>query len=239
MQEVLSEVNKGQAEAEIRLFDIFKQINILNPGLCSTNFNFETRLEFPRDWGLGTSSTLISNLSQWANVDAYQLLQHTFGGSGYDVACAMSSSALTFQLDLNKSPKVGPATFPDALKPYTYFVHLGEKQNSRSAIKSYRANKPLNLNTKISEVSSLSYDFQKAFSLQEGQDVIKQHEEMLSEVLGIDPIKSRLFADFDGEIKSLGAWGGDFVLVLSQTNPKGYFKKKGYKTLLTFKEMAL
>ena len=238
LNDVISNKINGENELEQRLFQILRETYKLNSKVFYQNYNFETQLEFPRNWGLGTSSTLISNIAQWADVDAYQLLENTFGGSGYDIACALASSALTFQLT-NIKPKVDKAVFPEALIPYTYFLHLGEKQNSRSAINNYRAHKPLNLKTIVSEVGSLSDAFQKTSSLKEGQDVIKKHEEMLSEVLGIDPIKSRLFPNFDGQVKSLGAWGGDFVLVLSQTNPKDYFKKKGYKTLLTFKEMAL
>ena len=48
----------------------------------------ETRLEFPLEWGLGSSSTLISNLSRWASVSPFQLQSEVLGGSGYDIACA-------------------------------------------------------------------------------------------------------------------------------------------------------
>ena len=47
-----------------------------------------TRLTFDREYGLGTSSTLIANIAKWANVDPYQLLWNSFKGSGYDLACA-------------------------------------------------------------------------------------------------------------------------------------------------------
>ena len=52
----------------------------------------ETQLEFPREWGLGSSSTLISNLGLWAETDPYDLLSATLGGSGYDIAAARSES---------------------------------------------------------------------------------------------------------------------------------------------------
>ncbi|MFT6748973.1 MAG: hypothetical protein ACJAQ1_000901, partial [Flavobacterium sp.] len=39
--------------------------------------------------------------------------------------------------------------------------------------------------------------------------------------------------------KSLGAWGGDFVMIISENNPKSYFKAKGYETILTYNEMIL
>jgi hypothetical protein len=48
-----------------------------------------------------------------------------------------------------------------------------------------------------------------------------------------------LFPDFKGIVKSLGAWGGDFVMVLSKQNPKEYFIEKGYTTILSYDEMVL
>ena len=33
-----------------------------------------------------------------------------------------------------------------------------------------------------------------------------------------------LFNDFKGAIKSLGAWGGDFILATAKQDPTAYFK---------------
>ena len=41
---------------------------------------------------------------------------------------------------------------------------------------------------------------------------------------------------FEGEIKSLGAWGGDFILA-SGINSPSYFESKGYKTIVKFDDM--
>ena len=48
-----------------------------------------------------------------------------------------------------------------------------------------------------------------------------------------------MFPDFDGVIKSLGAWGGDFVMVISNENPTDYFMEKGYETVIPYEEMIL
>jgi hypothetical protein len=61
----------------------------------------------------------------------------------------------------------------------------------------------------------------------------------MSEILSLAKVQDRLFPDFEGTIKSLGAWGGDFVLVLSQDNPTAYFSEKGYTTILPYAEMIL
>ena len=78
------------------LAHLLLEANAQNPLLLidSDGFEVTTRLTFPRSWGLGTSSTLINNLAQWARVDAFQLLWNAFGGSGYDIACAQHNSPI-------------------------------------------------------------------------------------------------------------------------------------------------
>ena len=61
----------------------------------------------------------------------------------------------------------------------------------------------------------------------------------MSAVLQMETVKEKHFSDFKGVIKSLGAWGGDFVMVLSKQNPKEYFIAKGFETILTYEEMVL
>ncbi|MCK5774746.1 MAG: hypothetical protein KAH25_01140 [Bacteroidales bacterium] len=54
--------------------------------------------------------------------------------------------------------------------------------------------------------------------------------------------KERYFSDFNGQIKSLGAWGGDFVMATSPNDPKdvfNYFRNKGHQTILAYDDMVL
>ena len=60
--------------------------------------NVKTYLEFPLNWGLGSSSTLIYNIAQWAHVSPFDLLKETFGGSGYDIACAQSEGPILYEV---------------------------------------------------------------------------------------------------------------------------------------------
>jgi hypothetical protein len=48
-----------------------------------------------------------------------------------------------------------------------------------------------------------------------------------------------LFNDYKGAIKSLGAWGGDFILVTGNEDSISYFKKKGYNTIIPYSKMVL
>jgi mevalonate kinase len=229
---------KTKSDIETRLFQILYEAFQLNPEVFTQNYRFETHLEFPRDWGLGTSSTLIANIAKWANVNPYELLAKTFGGSGYDVACAESSSALIYQLQKHL-PKVDLTEIPEVIKPHVYFVYLGQKQNSRSAILNYRKNKPLQLAHYISKTDEITSEMLAVESLEHFQSLIESHESLLSDILQLEPVQKRLFPDFEGNIKSLGAWGGDFVMAVSKSNPKSYFGSKGFLTFLEYSDMAL
>lgn len=71
------------------------------------------------------------------------------------------------------------------------------------------------------------------------EKLLSQHEQILSEAMGIPTVKSQLFPDYKGAIKSLGAWGGDFILATDDGNAKDYFINKGYRTVIPYKEMVL
>ncbi|MEM8845944.1 MAG: GYDIA family GHMP kinase [Bacteroidota bacterium] len=196
-----------------------------------------SHLTFPREWGLGSSSTLINNIAQWANVDAYQLLWNAFGGSGYDIACAQHDFPITYTLK-NRLPQVAQAEFNPPFKDSLYFVYLNEKQNSKKAIEAYRK-QAFNKEQLVNHLSSITQKMIQTNSLVEFEALIEEHEAILSEVLGLQPVKSRLFQDYNGAIKSLGAWGGDFVLVTSRTDPSDYFREMKFKTLVKFEDMIL
>lgn len=91
-------------------------------------------------------------------------------------------------------------------------------------------------------ISEISKKILKVENLVEFNVLINRHEQVLSEVLGMETVKSRLFTDFDGAIKSLGAWGGDFILASSDAGDdyvRGYFSRKGYNTLFQYDEIVL
>ena len=197
----------------------------------------ETHLGFPRSWGLGTSSTLINNIAQWAKVDAYQLLWNAFGGSGYDIACAQHNAPLTYQLQQGK-PYVNQVSFDPSFKESLYFVHLNQKQSSKEAIAAYRKQQ-FNKEELIQTISSLTQQLIHASTLDEFQEVLEQHEATMSRILQIPTVKSTFFPDYRGAIKSLGAWGGDFVLAAGDTQTLDYFRSKGFDTIIPFSRMAL
>ena len=194
-------------------------------------------MSFPKNWGLGTSSTLINNIAQWLEIDAFKLLQNSFGGSGYDIACAQNNSAILYQL-VNELPKVTTVDFKPNFSQNIYFVYLNKKQNSREAIAAYY-NKQGNIHKTIPFFNSITETIISTNDAKTFAHQLEKHEIEMSQVLELSTIKETIFYDFNGVLKSLGAWGGDFVMVISKENPKKYFIEKGYLTVLTYDEMVL
>ena len=221
------------------LTEILYEAHKLNPNLIlkSKGFNVKTELTFPKNWGLGTSSTLINNIAQWFQIDAFELLKNSFGGSGYDIACAQNNLPIFYQIE-NEKPSVTQISFNPVFKDSVYFVYLNQKQNSKTAIENYR-NKRNDLKLAINKINELSKLIASTNDYKIFCEAIQYHEQILSEVLNQKTIKNQFFSDFDGTIKSLGAWGGDFVMAVSKENPTFYFESKGYKTILAYREMIL
>lgn len=230
---------EGESKVSERLKQIFKVLLELKPALLADGgFSFESYLEFPRIWGLGSSSTLLANLANWAGVNPFILSNKTFGGSAYDIACAQESSPLIYERTSSTLPKIDLVDFDPKFKDELFFVHLNQKQNTREVVGHYQA---LHKNIKeqwVAQASQLTKQFLNCKTLTEFEELIGKHEHLLSKVLAMKPVKQLLFPDFSGAVKSLGAWGGDFVLATGGKKEKTYFKEKGYTTVLNYPEMV-
>ena len=238
-KEIIKGVLKPSNNISKRLLEILDAVKTLNPHFFNseTGFDITTKLDFSKDWGLGSSSTLINNIANWAKVDAYKLLESTFGGSGYDIACAQHNQAITYQLT-NSNREIFEVEFNPEFKNHLYFVYLNKKKNSREGIVEYNKNK-VSVLSKISDISTITKNLITCSSLYEFNQLIDSHETITSSIIKQPTIKDLFFKDFNGSIKSLGAWGGDFILVSSFDNPISYFKNKGYTTIIPFSEMIL
>ncbi|CAN1508500.1 ERG12 Mevalonate kinase [Flavobacteriaceae bacterium] len=221
------------------LIEILHEAYLLNPRFINSfeGYTISTNLTFPKFWGLGTSSTLINNIAQWLQINAFELLKNSFGGSGYDIACAQNDLPIFYQI-IDGKPEVEIMNFNPDFSNNLYFVYLNQKQNSKSAIAAYYK-KQNNLSAVLPEINKITVEITEAITLEKFQEVLQKHENIMSEVLEIPTVKNSLFSDFNGTVKSLGAWGGDFVLVVSNENPTAYFKAKGFETIIAYSDMIL
>ena len=236
-------INNVKAEIETvktTLINILHEAYLLNPAFIdnANGYKVTTELTFPKNWGLGTSSTLLNNIAQWVQIDAFTLLKNSFGGSGYDIACAQNDTPIIYRLEQD-SPVVEQISFNPDFTENIYFVYLNKKQSSKTAIKAYYNNKNNHLAKNISDNNKITEAVVKAKTVKEFAHTLENHEIHLSDILELKTIKETVFPDFNGVIKSLGAWGGDFVMTVSKQDPKDYFISKGYETILSYDEMIL
>ena len=200
-------------------------------------YSIETNLTFPNNWGLGTSSTLINNIAQWAKVDAFELLQNSFGGSGYDIACAQNNNPITYQLIDNK-PIIESENFNPIYKDQLFFVYLNKKQNSKEAINNYHKNKN-NVFAFAEEISKITNSVVHSKNIAELDELLMEHEKIIASIIKQTTVKEKLFSDYFGQMKSLGAWGGDFILATGNEDSPKYFKNKGFNTIISYRDMIL
>ncbi|QDO93606.1 GHMP kinase [Formosa sediminum] len=231
--------SKTSNEITNRLASILNTAKTMNPEFLKQDIGYtiKTHLDFPTNWGLGTSSTLINNIADWAQINPYKLLELTFGGSGYDIACASNNTPIIYALQ-DKLPTVKPVLFNPEFSKHIYFVHLNKKQNSRDGIAQYKTN-TTDKSKAITAISEISKALLTCTDINAFNSLIEAHETIIAEVINLKPVKGVLFPDFNGSIKSLGAWGGDFIMASSQENPTAYFKQQGYDTILTYQDMIL
>jgi len=205
----------------------------------NVGYNVITDLGFNPEYGFGTSSTLISNIALWARINPYLLLQKTFGGSGYDIACADKANPIFYQI-VNNDPEVTDIDFHPFFRDNLYFVYLGKKQSSLDGISAFKKQGSFTY-MDIDSVSEITKEIVKTKSLIEFEQLLAEHEQIISKVLKLPTAKSLYFSDFTGVVKSLGAWGGDFVLVTnreSESKLKNYMQNKGFDTVFSYDELV-
>ncbi len=206
------------------------------------NFGFDvtTLLEFNPEFGLGSSSTLINNIARWANINPYHLLQNTFGGSGFDIACARSNNPILFQV-VHGDNHVTNVNFNPPEKDRLYFIYLGKKQSSSDSISAFKKHGKFT-SKDIDSISDITEDLILTNNLTEFEKLLTEHERIMAIVLKLPTAKSLYFNDYPGVVKSLGAWGGDFVLVTNhdfEINLRSYMKSKGFDTIFRYDGLVL
>ncbi len=233
---------KGNSKFDTTLFKILWEALQANPSFLKKDIGYaiETHLDFERLWGLGTSSTLINNIAQWANINPFELLHKSFGGSGYDIACASINTPVFYQRtkDIYK-PNITSTIFNPPFKASLFFIYLEEKKDSKDAIKNYRSQSKENLASIISKINTITEQIAISQDLEQFKDLIITHENLIAQLLNTTTVKQDRFPDYSGVVKSLGGWGGDFVLVTGTKKDMSYFSHKGYHTIIPFTEMVL
>ncbi len=215
----------------------------LNPAFCHSakGFHVISTLNYPLLWGLGSSSTLIAAVAGWAEIDPFQLHFEVSKGSGYDIACAISDGPINYSVRGSK-PEFYRVPFLPAFADKIYFVYQGNKQDSAEGIQKYRIRKSNPEQELIEKANLLTDRMTHSSTLSKFEEVIHEHEIMISNLLETPSIRQTVFNDLPGEVKSLGAWGGDFCMLTWHDNPEllsAYLKSKGLETWFNYNDIVL
>lgn len=212
------------ASQDPHLSRIFSAVLKLKGNLPSRG-RVTTQLEFNRNWGWGSSSSLIDLIAQWTGLDPMELHFETSEGSGFDVACARAGGAIAYQ-------KTGPRSavwknVASAHWPHEHFglVYLGGKQDSQREVAKIRREP---LASELDAISALSRHLASSEDAEAWSRAIDELEDRTASWLGMERVQMR-FPGVRATIKSLGAWGGDFALAVAQ-DPEdlAYFSLNGH-----------
>lgn len=229
---VLRTSDKATAEA---LLNILHAAETLNPKFKPFGFTATTIAEFNRAWGFGSSSSLVALLAQWAEADALDLFFACQTGSGYDVAAAISDTPILYTLNQKNRTEVTQTNFHPPFANDLAFVYLDKKQRSDKEVA--RFSERVSTATQINSITEITRKIITCQNLSDFENLLRQHERITAEMIGQRQIQENLFPDYPGVVKSLGAWGGDFILATRAIEAQTYFPRKGYNTVLAWQEL--
>ena len=217
----------------VRLFDYIHKFN--NPEKSIGN-EFIWKINFNINWGLGSSSTLINNLSKWAKVNPYKLLFSVFNGSGYDIACCDKSNPIIFQKK-DDYLSVSDTTFNPNFLNNLFLIFLNKKQDTQKSVQNFLETDQ-SLSEEINQINEIVDEIESVKDITTFESLIERHEKIIANILQMPTIQNEKFPDYNnGVIKSLGSWGGDFVLATSDEKSVDYFEEKGFNTIRNISDL--
>lgn len=236
---VIANTNDFPIAQDIR--EILLKTRDLNPDFLNPGHHIEaiSSINFNISWGLGSSSSLLVNIARWAEIDPFELYFRVSEGSGYDIAAAVSDMPVLYQLRNNKS-EFSTAAFYPPFSDKIYFAYLGKKQNSAEAVANFKGRKE-DFKESVKEISAITRKIVNVKNQVDFISLLRKHDKIISDILNIKPVSHTRFSDFNGYVKSLGAWGGDFGLFISDF-PKeyilSYFRNKEIRNYFQYREIV-
>jgi hypothetical protein len=209
-----------------------------NPYFLTTGTILEFENFFPPEWGLGSSSATISSLCRMAGVDPYIINAAHTGGSGADIAATTAPGWFLYR-KTNNSPLVWPLPFDYPHAGNSFFIYTGKKQATQSHVKEISHSiQAEDIDWKLTNAPL--YRFLCCSTVPEAMKCISDHEQIIGNAIQMEAVGNR-FDDFPGRIKSLGAWGGDYLLAVTQQDEafvRNYFHQRELNTVFNWHEFT-
>lgn len=231
--EILETNNK---EAACFVLKTLQCLQNLSQNCFKENYSYQirTNLQFPSNFGLGSSSTLINNLAEWTKVNPFELNDLILGGSGYDIAVAKEKSPLLFQKFPNHI-HTQKLDYNPNFKEELIFIHLNKKQDSREGIRLYKSS--VKTQEQIDFFTDITHKVIQTTDVETFDELMTIHETELSKITHLKTAKDTYFKDCPVFVKSLGAWGGDFVMSRKFDGYETYFTERGFPVFFSWQEL--
>lgn len=210
----------------------------LKSDILNSVSEIETHLDFSPEWGMGSSASLIVNLSRIFNLNPLTINIMVSRGSGADINCSLADAPISFSKakgNYQSKPLKLNLPFRDKL----WFIYLGKKQKTETEV--LRSLKTIFFpKHELAEIDALSETIISTSSLDEFESAVHRHETLISQHIRIPTLQQSLFSDFEGIVKSLGAWGGDMALVTWKGDEqffRNYLSTKNIGTFFHFNQL--
>lgn len=204
--------------------------------LSLSGLHFKFELAFDRHFGFGTSSTLLSLLSQWSGVDAYVLSEQSFQTSGYDIAAATAVKPFVYRV---KNKLENQSSLPETITNHLLFIFSGGKQSTAKRV-AYFNQHTSDSSKSVEQMNQIVASAVRCTDIREWEQLMMESEQLIAPLLDMLPVKEAHFSDYPYAIKSLGAWGGDFIMAGYRNieEAKDYFQKKQMHPVFTYPELV-
>src|SRR5690606_8396775 len=117
-----------------------------------------------------------------------------------------------------------------------FFGYLNKRMSTRQGIEQYGRNRLRS--TDLQRISDISGACVFADKLEDFESLLMEHELILSKTLSKKTVKEDLSPDYPNTLKSMGAWGGDFILATGNKENQDYFLQKGYPVVISYNNMV-
>lgn len=201
-------------------------------------FNLEIASEYPLSWGLGSSSSFITGICRFLDIHPLSVNEKMKHSSGFDVATQWKETPVLYKKLPRPVLEEAKVDFPFANQ--LYFVWQGKKQSSKKSIQEFH--KITWSKNELQRITTISQELLRIKKIEGFIALIEEHEKTLSKVLKMPVLQEKISA-FEGiPAKSLGAWGGDFALLVwreSFQKLKLHLRPAGYTVVIPWSKMVL
>lgn len=201
------------------IISLLKAARSLNPTFLNGNgYSIITNLEANPEWGFGSSAQLTVNIARLSKIAPWHLHKAVSKGSGADVICAEMEHSILFSTE-GTTYSANPVDFNPPFLKDLILIYTGHKQDTATGVENFLSKTSIN-NPIIGKIDSLTREATKAMDKKEFIEIIEMHERTLSELLNIDITSNIWFNGFPGLLKSLGTWGGDYIMAIPYGDPE-------------------